>query len=275
MAVLVWDQIGDHTYETGVSKGVLYGHDGYGVPWNGLTSIDEDVGDKADPLYFDGVKFNNVITPGDFNGSLRAFTYPEEFSYYEGAYEDQTGFYVLHQPQSMFSLSYQTRVSNDLDPNAGYKIHLLYNLIAIPAQRSFKTLTLDIEPTEFEWSITGTPEELEGYRPTVHVIFDTTELDPYLLSDLEDILYGSDINDAYLPTLKGLASFINNWDRLIITDNGDGTWTAYSPLPDVITMIDDTTFQIVSDTATYLDADTYTISSSDKNEGDIWQPLRA
>ena len=38
---LTWDQVGERFYETGVSNGVLYKDDGYGVPWNGLTSIDE------------------------------------------------------------------------------------------------------------------------------------------------------------------------------------------------------------------------------------------
>jgi arginine deiminase len=59
---------------------------------------------------------------------------------------------------------------------------------------------------------------------------------------------------------------------LVITDHGDGTWSAYSPLDDVITMLDVDLFQIVSDTATYLDAETYTIESSEKNEDDIWLP---
>jgi hypothetical protein len=273
MAELVWDQVGDRLYETGISKGVLYKDDGYGVAWNGLTSIQEDISTEAEPIYFDGVKFNDVITIGDFTANLRAFTYPDEFLKYEGTLKDQTGFYVMNQPQSRFGLSYQTKIGDDIDGiESGYKIHVLYNLTAVPAQRVYETLGEEVDPLEFEWSLTAIPEEIENFRPTAHVIFNSREIDPNLLQDIEDILYGDEENDSRLPSLKGLATFIRKWDRLIITDNGDGTWTAESGVEGIITMLDSTTFQIVSDTATYLDADTYTISSSEKNEEDVWLP---
>lgn len=273
MAALVWDQVGDRLYETGISKGVLYQDDGTGIPWNGLTSIEEDAGNSVEPVHFDGVKFNDIITIGDFSGILRAFTYPEEFLYYEGTLKDQTGFYVLNQPQSRFGLSYQTKIGNDVvGIDMGYKIHLLYNLTAIPSNRTYETLSLDVQPLEFEWTITSIPEEIENFLPTAHIVFNSLEIDPHLLSDIEDIIYGDEDNDAYLPTLKGLATFIRKWDRLIITDHGDGTWTADAKDEGVINMLDATTFEIITDTAEYLDADTYTISSSNKNEEDIWLP---
>ena len=96
------------------------------------------------------------------------------------------------------------------------------------------------------------------------------KIDPLLLIDLEEILYGNAETEPRLPSLKGLTTFIRKWDRLIITDNGDGTWTATTNAEAIISMLDADTFQIVSDTATYLDADTYTIESSEKNEEDIY-----
>jgi hypothetical protein len=273
MAELVWDQIGDRTYETGVSKGVLYEADGHGVSWNGLTSLEESISSSSTAVYFDGIKFNDIVTPGDFSAVMRAFTYPEEFLKYEGTQEEQEGLYILQQPQQRFGLSYQTKIGNDVDgPSAGYKIHILYNLTAVPSNRSYQTLGLDVTPLEFEWTITAIPEELDNYRPTAHIIFDSTKLDPNLLADIEDILYGSEDNDAHLPPLKGFISFIRKWDRLIITGHGNGTWTAESDIEGVIIMLDETTFQIESDTVVWLDADTYQISSSDKNEEDIWGP---
>ncbi|MET0786074.1 MAG: hypothetical protein ABWY25_05160 [Paenisporosarcina sp.] len=273
MAALVWDEIGKHFYETGISKGVLYKDDTYGVAWNGLTSIEESTSSSVESIHFDGLKINDLITIGDFTAVLRAFTYPDEFLAYEGILQDQTGFYVTDQPQSRFGLSYQTNVGDDIHGvEGGYKIHLLYNLTAIPAQKLYQTLSEDSSIIEFEWSIRAVPEYIENFRPTAHVIFDSRKLDPYLLEDLESIFYGDENKEPRLPSLKGLATFIRKWDRLIITDNGDGTWTAFSPLEDVIIMIDETTFQIVSDTAVYLDPDTYTIESSEKNEEDIWLP---
>lgn len=273
MGALVWDQPGDRLYETGISKGVLYKYDGYGVSWNGLTSIDEGNTDEVEPVHFDGIKFNDLVTVGDFSGVLRAFTYPEEFLHYEGTLKDQTGFYVYNQQKTRFGLSYQTRVGDDLNgTDSGYKIHILYNLTAVPAERTYETIGDEVEPLEFEWDLTSIPEEIDFFRPTSHIVIDSREIDANLLRDIEDILYGDDEEDAHLPTLKSLATFIRNWDRLIITDNGDGTWTAESKVEGVINMIDDTTFEITSDTAEFIDATTYTISSSEKNEEDIWLP---
>lgn len=327
MAILTWDDVGDRLFETGVRKGVLYTADGHGVPWNGLISVESNESDSAEPVYFDGIKFNDIVTPGDFTASITAFTYPDEFLAFEGILEDQDGFFILNQPRARaFGLSYQTLVGDDISgPESGYKIHILYNLIAIPSTTSYKTLGDSVEPLEFQWSITAIPEEIDGYRPTAHVVIDSRKMDPYLLADIETILYGEDSADeltitdhgdgtwtaespiegvitmlddttfsidatnavyldadtytisssateSYLPSLKAFATFIRSWNRLVITDNGDGTWTASSPIDGVITMLNPTTFEITTDTATYLDADTYTITSSDKNEGDIWLP---
>lgn len=275
MATLVWDETGKHFYETAVSKGVFYDSSGRGTSWNGLTSMDETVSNSVQPIYFDGLKFNDIVTNGDFTGVLKAWTYPDEFLPCEGILEEQAGFYVADQPGSKFGLSYQTKIGNDLDGSEhGYKIHLLYNLTALPSQRSYQTISSDVTPIEFEWTITGIPEAIENYRPTVHVIFDSTKIDNWMLQDLEGIIYGDEDNDAYLPPLKGLATWVRKWDRLIITDNGDGTWTAESPLEDVIIMLDDTIFQITSDTATYLNSVTYEIVSSDKNDEDVKPPSR-
>lgn len=273
MAQLIWDEAGKHFFETGISKGVLYGKDGQGFVWNGLTSIEESVDTEVQPVYFDGTKFNDIVTIGDFSATLKAFTYPNEFLEFEGIQEDQDGFFITSQIPSKFGLSYQTRVGNEFQgTNYGYKIHLLYNLTAVPSQKTYATLASEVEPEEFEWTITGIPEDIENYRATAHIIIDSRRIDPWLLEDIEAIIYGDEDNDAYLPPLKGFATFIQKWDRLIITDNGDGTWTADSVREGIIIMVDDTTFQIISDTAVYLDPDTYEISSSDKNEEDIWLP---
>jgi len=273
MTALIWDETSKLFYETGISKGVFYDVDGYGVAWNGLTAVEESVSNQVQAVHFDGLKFNDIVTVGDFTAVMRAWTYPDEFLPYEGILEDQKGFYVADQPGSKFGLSYQTKIGNDIDGlEHGYKIHLLYNLTALPAQKIYQTMSLETEPLEFQWTITAIPEAIENYRPTAHVIFDSRTMDPWLLEDIESIIYGDEDNPPHLPPLKGLATFIRKWDRLIITDHGDGTWTAESPREGQIIMVDGTTFEITADTAIYLDPVTYEISSSDKNEEDIWLP---
>ncbi len=269
MTNIIWDQLEDRRYEAGLDRGVLYFPDGGGVAWNGLTSVDESSEVSLEPVYFDGIKFNDIVISGDYSATLRAFTYPDEFLKYEGVLEEQRGLYITDQPQSLFHLSYRTRIGTNLDD--GYKLHLLWNLTAVPESKTYETLSMDSDPIEFEWSLTSVPEPIDGYRPTAHVILDSRRIDPWMLADIEVILYGDPANVLsvpIMPSLKGFISFVRKWNRLIITDNGDGTWTAAGE-ENVVEMLNLTTFQITSPTAVYLNATTYTVTSSDKNEEDI------
>jgi hypothetical protein len=273
MSTLVWDKTGERIFESGVRKGVLYEENGDGIAWNGLTSVQEGSDMQVEPVYFDGVKFNDIVTIGDFSAVLHAFTYPDEFLFYEGTIKDQTGFYITGQPTTRFGLSYQTLIGDDIEGlEAGYKIHILYNLTAVPSDKTYETLSLDTTPVEFEWTISSVPEEIANFRPTAHVILNSLEIDPDMLKDIEGILYGSEDNEPHLPSLQSLATFIRQWNRFIVTDNGDGTWTADDRGLGYIVMLDADTFEITSDTAEFIDADSYTIESSEKNEGDIWLP---
>jgi len=268
MTAIAWDQRGERIYEAGVSRGVLYKSDGYGVAWNGLIEVETGYDTETDPVHFDGQKVNDILVIGDFQGIIRAFTYPDEFLSYFGQLEDTVGFRVTGQEQERFSMSYRTEVGNDIDQNIGYKIHVLYNCIAIQAPRTNATLTLDPESTEFVWDVTSIPEVISGYRPSSHVVFDSRVIDPYLMLDLEAILYGNDEEDARLPSMQGLAQFMRKWGRLVITDHGDGSWSAYSPLEGIIEIAGDE-FTITSDTITMLDSETYEISSSELIEEDL------
>lgn len=272
MTKLVWDQVGERIFETGLDRGVFYPFSGSdGVAWNGLTSINENVDTIVTPVHFDGVKFDDIVVIGDFSATLTAFTYPDEFLEVEGIVEDQRGVFLTNQPQSLFHLCYRTKIGDDVEGiNQGYKIHILYNLTAVPQQRNRQTLSLEIDPMEFQWKLTSIPEEVEGYRATAHIIFDSRDMDEWLLQDLEDIIYGDEDSPPRLPSMDGLITFIRKWNRLIIVDNGDGTWDAISSRDDgTIVMLDSTTFQITTENVVWLEPDTYDISSSDKNEEDV------
>lgn len=260
MTSLVWDQEGTRFYESGVDRGVLYLQDGNGVSWNGLLSVNEDspVTDAA-AIYFDGIKYADLLALGEFSGTLKAFTYPDEFLEFEGILEINNGLFVTNQPVNRFGLSYRTKIGNDLDGDQGYKIHILYNLLATPSQQAHETQTADVSAMEFEWTITSIPGKVSGFQPTAHLIIDSREMGELLLQDIENTLYGNEFDDAKLPPISTLTSFIDNWVIIRITDNGDGTWTATGP-DELITMLDATTFQIIQANARYLDADTYVIS---------------
>lgn len=263
MSVLVWDQVGDRQYETGLDRGVLYLPDGSGVPWNGLISIVESFDKEVNSIYYDGMKINDLVTLGEFSATMTAVTYPDEFLEFEGLAQANTGIYIGDQQPKPFSLSYRTRIGNDVDgDNAGYKLHVVYNLTAIPHDKSYLSVTGDFSMSEFEWGITSVPVEVPGFRPTAHVIINSLEIDPTALIALEQMLYGSSTSAASLISLNDLINYVYSLLLVRIVDNGDGTWTAIARDDSYISYLSTDLFQIVNVNATYLDADTYQISDT-------------
>ena len=213
MAVLTWDAPGTRAYEYGCDRGVLYLSDGTGIPWNGLTGVDEKpVGFTTQPLYFEGIKYNEIVNIGDWSATLRAYTYPDEFLEYEGVVEIDNGLYVAGQdPSGLFGLSYRTGVGNDLSQEAGYKIHILSNLSATPGPVGNKSSTPKPNAVEFEWTITAIPQQIAGFRPTAELIFDSTKSSPEFTAEFEGILYGTVSTSPRLPSLEELVNFSGAW----------------------------------------------------------------
>lgn len=264
MTALVWDAPGQREYQVGVDRGVLYLHDGPAVVWNGLTGMDETTESDYSSYYIDGIKVLENLSPGEFSGKLKAWTYPDELDQLVGIVDVAPGLRFHEQPARSFDLSYRTRIGTDTDQDSGYTIHLLYNVIANPDTYSFRTLTSSsVSPTEFSWTITGTPPLVGGYRPTVHVSIDSASTVPSALQVIEGILYGTSENAPRIPTIAELKSLFDALGSLIITDNGDGTWTAIDLANDYITMDSPTEFTITGADATFLDASTYTISTTE------------
>ena len=201
MAKLVWDKAGEHIYETGVSKGVLYvmsntpGTYEKGVAWNGLSSVSESpTGAEVSAIYADNIKYLNLMSREEFEGSIEAYTYPDEFMACDGSAspEDAKGFVVGQQDRKTFAFCYQTKIGNDLNPEAGYKIHIIYGALASPSERSYETVNDSPEAMTFSWDITTTPVAVTGFKPTAHVELDSTKIDKTKLEKIEAKLYGTD-----------------------------------------------------------------------------------
>lgn len=264
MTVIEWDKVGERVYQSGVSKGVLYLKDGRVVPWNGLTAIEDGTNPELKSYYLDGVKILDHVTPGDYVGKLSAFTYPDEFDEVVGVRPIATGLSFYEQPSKTFNLSYQTRISSDTDPDLGYKIHLLYNLSAIPESSQFETLKEQADANVFSWSLSGTPPiyTIDGVKPAVHISVDSRDARPDLLAQVENILYGTDTTEPRFPTILEMRLLFGEVGGLFIIDNGDGTWTAIDASDDFVDMLDADTFQIRYADATFIDPDTYQITDT-------------
>jgi hypothetical protein len=213
-----WNKAGERFFETGVDRGVLYPRLGQGVPWNGLVAVNENAaGGEVDSLYFDGVKYLDIAAGEDFEATIEALNAPLEFAPSDGQKYLSPGLSVTQQPRKPFGFSYRTLIGNDLvGTELGYKLHLVYNCTASPAARSNKTLAGNAEPGTRSWKIDTVPPAANTFRPTAHIVVDSTLVDPYLMEELETMLYGRDASDeldarpAYLPTVSEIILTLTN-----------------------------------------------------------------
>lgn len=206
MARLNWDIVGGRFFETGVDQGVLYVGINPGVAWTGLISVAESpTGGEAKPFYMDGIKYLNLSSAEEFAATITAFSSPPEFGPCDGTVAIQNGLYVTQQPRKPFGISYRTKLGNDVDgSDHAYKIHLVYNALASPADRTNNTTTDSPDPANLSWAITTLPPAITGYKPTSHFVIDSRYAEASILSDLEDILYGNSSMSARLPTVAEL-----------------------------------------------------------------------
>ncbi len=160
-------------------------------------------------------------------------------------------------------MCYRTKIGDDVNgSDSGYKLHLIYNLIAVPKDKPYSTESNSPSPIEFEWNVTAIPEEVPGFLPTASIIINSLDVDPWLLEEIETVLYGDEDSDAALMSMTELMTFLDEWARVQIIDNGDGTWTAIAARDGFITVDEEGLFTIVDVEATYLDAETYEISDT-------------
>lgn len=203
MTVLAWDQVGDRRFETGVDRGVLFLQDGTAVPWNGLVSINEETEREVKSYYLDGVKFLDHHVPGSYSAKLGAYTYPDELDELLGDEQYVPGVYVHDQRSKTFNLSYRTQERDDLG-NENYKIHIIYNVLAVPSSVAMNSLSDSPSVALFEFALSGTASPVLGIRPTAHISLHTRTINALLLSNLEALLYGTETEDPALPPLVDL-----------------------------------------------------------------------
>lgn len=204
---LKWGAVGERYFEVGVDRGVLYVDTLDGVPWNGLVSVSESPsGGEAEPYYVDGVKFLNYFNSEEFEATVEAYTYPDEFALCDGTASISNGLFATQQKRKPFGLSYRTKIGNDVDGlDHAYKIHLVYNAKVAPSERSNQSVAETVDPDNFSWAITTTPVFFRDHRPTAHFVIDSRDTTNNLLRKIEDILYG---NDDQEPRLPGIAELI-------------------------------------------------------------------
>lgn len=253
MTQLTWNNVGNRLFEVGVDRGVFYQSNGDGIAWNGLTAVTESLsGGEAVPYYLDGVKYQNVAASEEFGGTIEAFTYPEEFAEYDGTVELYDGLSVNLQTRKPFGLSYRTIIGNDTKgSDYGYKIHIIYNVLASPSTKAFSSLGSSIDPLNFSWGFTTKPIRVNStLKYTAHVAIDSTKVSAGLVRAVEEHLYGSKTRSAELmPIDKLIYWFASGGEPLELISHTNG----------IFELIDDGTHRDLITT----DVDGVNIKSSD------------
>lgn len=215
MAKLVWDQTGERLYETGAKNAVLYKLDennlySTGVAWNGLLGFDENPsGAEPTKLWADDINYVTLYSAEEYGGTIRAYTYPDEFEECDGSAELATGVNIGQQTRKMFGFCYRTSIGNDTQGNDyGYKLHLVYGCKASPSSKTHDTINDSPSAVELSWEITCTPVNVTGFKPTCVIEVDSTKVDSAKLTALEDVLYGSSSSDAQLPLPDAVKSIM-------------------------------------------------------------------
>lgn len=266
MAKLQWNSVGDRRYEAGIDRGVLYlPEEENAVPWNGLTSVDEVSDTTVEPLYFNGVKYFDYTTRGDYKGTLKAFTYPKEFELFDGVLESpDNGIFITGQiPKGVFHLSYRTMIGNDIDGiTSGYKIHVLYNLTAKPSNKTYRTLGVNETAFEFAWELSSVPVEAFNLRPTSHIIFDTTKMHEIAIYEVERALYGTETTVPKVLSVDEFENMSSTAADIVVVDHGDGTWSATSSDYYIKRNLGAGQFAIKEADALYLTPEKYALSST-------------
>ena len=213
MAKLKWDQAGEKLYETGTKQGVLFvkqtKEEGVwyrpGVAWNGLTAVTESPsGAEESPLYADDIKYLSLRSNEEFGASVEAYTYPDEWAECDGSASLASGVFVGQQTRRGFALAYITTLGNDTEGNDyGQKLHLIYDAMASPSEKSYATINDSPEAVTFSWELTTTPIDMSfdggpELKKSATIVIDSTKLDPdtdansQKWNEICDLVFGTD-----------------------------------------------------------------------------------
>lgn len=229
MAAIAWNTLHTRVYERGVDRVVLYPSGAPGIPWSGVTQIDEVYNQTTlTPQYFEGRKVSESIQKGEFQAKITAYSVPDEFAPMEGLFEAAPGLFAGNQVRIPFGMSYRTLLG---DPTSGlelgYKIHFVYGALAFPEARTYQSLSDVDNPVLRAWQLVCVPyfkheyvwfRATEGsllvkhqnpmFPPVSHIVVSSRSTSPQTLSYLEDVIYGTDSTEPEMPTPPELIEIV-------------------------------------------------------------------
>lgn len=201
MAKLTWDPTGKHYYQTGISQVALYvqNTDGTyetGVAWDGVTAVNENPsGADATDLYANNSLYASIRAAEKFGFTIEAYTSPEEFDECDGLGTVASGVTFSQQDRRAFALAYRTEVKNETAgaSDDSYQLHIVYGCTASPSSKNHESINESPNINPLSWECSTVPVAVEGFKPTAHVVLDTTKMteeQKTKLATIEKKLYG-------------------------------------------------------------------------------------
>lgn len=206
-----FDLSGERYFENGVDWGVLFvkkdaptpgtgaGEYEKGIVWNGLTNVSlSPEGAEPNDIYADNIKYLSLLSVETLKATIEAYQSPVEFDKCDGTDEVVTGSGVTlgQQARRQFALLFRTKVGNDVNPELGYKYHIIYGCLASPSERAYETINDSPEAMTLSWEVSTTPVAVEGFKPTALVTIDMTKATATgmatKIEGILDTLYGKD-----------------------------------------------------------------------------------
>ena len=205
MPKIKWDETGERKFELGVDHGVLYPKDdagyGEGVPWNGLTAVNQTPsGAEVTTQYADNMEYANLQSAEKFGATIECYTYPDEWKACDGHATPTPGVSLNLQTRKAFGMCYRSKIGNDTDGiDHGYKLNLIYNSTSSPSEKAHESINDSPEAGTMSFEISSTPVNVTGYGSTSLLEIDSTTVTPAKLALLEAALYGTADKEPYLP----------------------------------------------------------------------------
>jgi hypothetical protein len=266
MTQIAWNAPGEKFFETGIDRGVLYVPGQDGVAWNGLVSVEENPsGGETQTYYIDGVKYLRKSTKEEYEATIEAYTYPDEFNACSGMaqlYQSQGLFATQQQTRKTFGFSYRSLIGNDTAAtDHAYKIHIIYNALAEPSKQKHQTIGENAEVEPFSWDITTDTVPIAGLDNSAHIVIDTRLAWPWAVAAVEAVLYGTEDTAPRLPDPQELMDlFEDNAMVKVNLDEATGIITIEGP-DEAIQALSTTEYRITWPSVVFLDAVSFEISS--------------
>lgn len=217
-----WDQIAKKLFEGGCSKGMCYNFNpvtnsyDYGRPWSAITKFtDNPSGADEQSSYADNIKYISMRGAENYGFTIGCFFYPSNFTKCLGKKDVKKGVTVSQQEREVFGFCVTTQVGNDIQGlDYGETIHLIWNATASPVSKDYSSLNESPTPTEITIECTANPIDAGfGYKPTCNMEICTvgmSEEDLAVVSELKDILYGTNSTTPRLPSPEEVIAMFEN-----------------------------------------------------------------